>query len=471
MKTGPSSTPAADQANKVTQTLVEQALAYRFDTLPPDVIMIAKQCILDWFAVTIAGCAEPVHGILLSTEHPGSGQNGYAHVIGQSGRYTAQQAALINGTTAHALDFDDVNLSISGHPTAVIFSALLALAQQHGKGGKELIAAFVAGYETACRVGRLLAPGHLAQGYHATGTICTFGAAAACAHLLGLNPMQTASVLGIAGTQAAGLKAMFGTMAKPLHAGLAARNGLAAAILVQHGLDGPVDIFEHGMGFSPTHSQDFNASKALGEPDQGFHIRNNLFKFDASCFGTIATLECIRQIKQERPIVASEIKRIAIHADRTVDSICNIQRPRTGTEAKFSLRQNAAYALAGWDTGKAETYNDALANDKDVIQLREKVDVILMEGWPPMQAKVEIETLQGQRYSALVDAGMPSRDLHTQGERLEHKFFQLASPLLGQEVCKKLAGDISGFERLENLGAKESGGSARHPGYFPEVWL
>src|SRR3546814_16315849 len=104
METGLSSTPSADQASKVTQTLVEQALAYRFDTLPTDVITIAKQCILDWFAMTIAGCAEPVHGVLLGAEHPGAGQNEYASVVGQAGRYTAKQAALTHGTTAHALD-------------------------------------------------------------------------------------------------------------------------------------------------------------------------------------------------------------------------------------------------------------------------------------------------------------------------------------------------------------------------------
>lgn len=452
MKTASSSPPpAACHASEVTLALAHQALGYRFDTLPSDIITLVKQCILDWFAVTIAGCAEPVHGILVAAETVESCRNGAASIIGQNGRYTAQQAALINGTTAHALDFDDVNLSISGHPTAVIFSALLALAQQNGNSGKEVIAAFVAGYETACRIGVLLAPDHLARGYHATGTVCTFGAAAACAHLLGLDAAKTASALGIAGTQAAGLKAMFGSMAKPLHAGLAARNGLAAATLVQYGFDGPMNIFEHEMGFAHTHSSSFNAPEALREPEQCFHIRNNLFKFDASCFGTIATLECIREIKRQQSIAVADIKKIIIQADRTVQSICNIQQPQTGTEAKFSLRLNAALALAGLDTGKFETYNDAVVNDGDIMVLREKVDVILMDNWPPMQARVEIEKQNGQCYTALVDAGIPSKSLAAQRERLENKFFQLGSPLLGQKGSELLADYVSQFELLENL--------------------
>ena len=436
---------------EVTGPLAEKALSYRFETLPDDVVGLTKQCILDWFGVTMAGVAEPVHERLFRTECQEGPGPGAATIVGRPGRYTPQQAAIVNGTTSHALDYDDVNLSISGHPTAVVFSALLGLAESRGKSGRELIAAFVAGYETSCRIGRLVAPDHMGRGYHATGTICVFGAAAACAHLLGLGNEQTRMVLGLAGTMSAGLKAAFGTMAKPLHAGLAARNGLLAAMLVSQGFDGPRSIFEHDMGFAVTHSADFDVSAALDEPARGFHIRNNLFKYHASCFGTIATLECIREMKKGAPLEPDSVRGVVIRADRTVDRICNLQSPASAMEAKFSLRLAAAYALLDIDTGIAENYNDALVVRDDVVALRDLVEVQLVDGWPPMQASVEIETHDGRRSSATVDAGVAATDLDTQGERLLKKFLDLGRPGFGEERCQALADYIDRFDQKEHL--------------------
>lgn len=436
---------------EVTAALVERAQSYRYESLPQDVVRLAKQCIVDWFGVTMAGVSEAVHERVFLAECGEGPAQGSAAIVGRPGRYTTQQAAMVNGTTSHALDYDDVNLAISGHPSAVVLPALLALAESRGKSGRELIAAFVAGYETSCRVGRLVAPDHMARGYHATGTICVFGAAAACARLLSLNTEQTRMAFGLAGTMSAGLKAAFGTMAKPLHAGLAARNGLLAATLVSHGCDGPRGVFEHEMGFVATHSSDFDISAALDDPDRGFHIRNNLFKYDASCFGTIATLDGIRQIKKSTALNSHEVRKVIIRADRTVDTICNIQRPVTGTEAKFSLRLAAAYALHDIDTGNAESYNDALVNRDDMVALRDLVEVQLVDGWPPMQAHVEIRTHDGRCLSATVDAGVAATDLDTQNARLLEKFYALGCPGFGKERCQALADYIEQFDKKENL--------------------
>lgn len=437
----------------ITQLLAGKALSYRYEALPEDVISLAKQCILDWFGVTMAGVAEPVHELLFRAECAEGSGRGSAAIVGRPGLYTAQQAAIVNGTTSHALDYDDVNLAISGHPSAVVLPALLPLAQTHGKSGREVIAAFVAGYEISCRVGRLVAPDHMVRGYHATGTICVFGAAAACAFLLGLNKEQVRVALGIAGTMSAGLKASFGTMAKPLHAGLAARNGLLAATLVSHGFDGPRSIFEQDMGFGATHSSSFDVAAASGEPDCGFHIRNNLFKYHASCFGTIATLECIREIKERQAIDPQRVRKVIIRADRTVDKICNLQRPGSGMEAKFSLRLAAAYALLDIDTGAAENYNDELVLRDDIVNLRDRVEVQLIDGWPPMQATVEISMADDQRFSATIDAGVATTDIHRQGERLLKKFFDLGRPGFGQERCEALAAFIDQFDQKDDLRA------------------
>src|SRR6266853_700667 len=214
------------QSMDLTRTLAAQASALTYDALPEPVRALARQCVLDYYGVALAGADDPLAQILLD-ELAEAGGAAQAGIIGHKARLPALSAALVNGAIGHALDYDDVNLAMPGH---------LALAETRRSSGREIIAAFVAGYETACRIGMALRPGHYNLGFHATGTVGSFGAAAACAHLLGLDAAATAQALGIAGTQAAGLKSQFGTMCKQFHAGKASHNGLVAARLAARGL-------------------------------------------------------------------------------------------------------------------------------------------------------------------------------------------------------------------------------------------
>lgn len=433
-----------------TLELARRAVGYRTGTLPDDVIVLAKQCIVDWFSVTIAALGDPVHAALLAQADELGGAGG-AHIIGHSGKYAVGQAALVNGATAHALDFDDVNLAISGHPSAVIFSALLALAEKQGSSGDAVLAAFVAGYETACRVGRLVCPDLLERGFHATGTVSCFGAAAACAHLLKFDARQTAAAMGIAGTRASGLKAMFGTMVKPLHAGLAARNGLESALFVRQGFDSRVDILECPMGFAATHSSSFNPVEALGDHPGEFYLRRNLFKYEASCYGTHAAIECVRQLRKKHGIEASAIDKVRVRADRSIDTICNIQRPVTGLQGKFSIRLNTAFAALGIDTGKIESYTDASVNDAEVVALQEKIAVELLDGWPCMQTEVIIETKSGGRHACTCDAGIANADIGDQGLRLDEKFYRVVEPILGLEQSGALLRSLHGIDQVSSI--------------------
>src|SRR5688572_28447615 len=184
---------------RVTLALVERTQRIETDELPGDVRELARQCVLDWIGVALGGSGDHLTRILLD-EALAEGGKPVATVIGHSARVSASQAALVNGAASHVLDYDDVNLALNGHPSAAILPALLALAESRGAQGAELIAAFVAGYEFTCRVGRLVAPGHYARGYHATCTVGVLGAAAACAQLLNLDPERTAHAIGIAAT-------------------------------------------------------------------------------------------------------------------------------------------------------------------------------------------------------------------------------------------------------------------------------
>src|SRR6185437_6393991 len=172
-------------------------------------------------------------------------------------------------------------------------------AEERGATGRDLIAAFIAGYETACRTGMAIRPGHYGRGFHATGTVGAFGGAAACARLLGLDAEATGRALGIAGTLSAGLKSQFGTMCKPFHAGKAAQNGLLAARLAARGFSSRPDLIECEQGFAATHAPEFRPERALAEPKRGFHIYNNLFKYHAACYMTHAPIECGRQLRAQ----------------------------------------------------------------------------------------------------------------------------------------------------------------------------
>src|SRR2546426_2224926 len=189
------------QEAELTLAIAEGASALAYADLPAPVRALARQCVLDYLGVGLAGAADPLVRILLDevTEAAGTPQ---ASIIGHETRLPAVSAALVNGAAAHALDYDDVNMAMPGHPSVAILPGLLALAELRGSSGREVITAFVAGYETACRIGAALQPGHYNLGFHSTGTVGSFGAAAACARLLGLDGEETAMALGIAGTQA-----------------------------------------------------------------------------------------------------------------------------------------------------------------------------------------------------------------------------------------------------------------------------
>jgi 2-methylcitrate dehydratase PrpD len=434
----------------VTAELTRRLATTNYDALPEDVRTLACQCVLDFVAVTLAGASETLTG-LLREEALEEGATPIASLIGHPARVSPQQAALVNGAASHALDYDDVNLGMGGHPTVTILPALLALAEARGATGRELLAAFVAGYETACRIGALVLPGHYSRGFHATGTLGTFGAAAACAHLIGLNAETTAIALGIAGTQAAGLKSMFGTMCKPLHAGLAARNGLMAAKLAARGFSSRADVLECAQGFAATHGPDFHPQVALADAAVGSHLRNNLFKYHAACYLTHAPIECARALRDEHAVTPDAVRTAELRVESAASTVCHIPAPKTGLEAKFSLRLTTAFALAGIDTARLDTYSERLTNDPDVTRLRDKVAVDFVPGWPPTLAELQVTLLDGRTVTTRFDSGVPASDLAAQGRRLEAKFFSLVDPVLGRVRAEQIAHAVRAFDRIERV--------------------
>ena len=431
-------------ATGLTDTLVRRALALRRADLAPEVIALVHQSLLDTLGVTLAGAMDALPRRLCQQALSEGGADGPARLIGAPERLGIKQTALINGSAAHALDFDDVNLSINGHPSAVIWPAVLAMADAHDCSGEQAFMAFLSGYEFACRVGRVVEPGHYDRGYHATSSVGVLGATLACARLLQLSQDQTLHAVGIAATMASGLKAMFGTPCKPLHAGLAARNAVEATLWAQQGLTSRPDVIECERGFARTLSPDFRVQDALADPNRMW-IRENLFKYHAACYGTHSAIEAALAIRR-RGVQPADIDHICIRVEKVADTTCNIADPQTPAEAKFSLRLAVAMALLGLDTGDLELYSAQTLARPDVQKLRQVSRVELVEGWSTMDSEVMVVLGNGSQLVERVDTGVPCSDIAWQGERLAAKFARLTTPLLGAAASGQLAQAIDGVE-------------------------
>jgi 2-methylcitrate dehydratase PrpD len=436
------------QAVPVTAELARRAAAMAWRDLPDDLLERTRQCLLDWFAVTVAGAQEELTDILIR-EAMDDGARGPASLVGRSEKVLPSAATLINGAASHALDYDDVNFAMGGHPTVTVVPALLALGEQLKASGRLFVESFVAGYETSGRVGRLVAPGHYEKGFHVTGTVGSFAATAAAGRMLGLDESQLAVAFGIAATQAAGLKSNFGTMCKPLHAGTASEHGLRAARLAARGFTARSDSLECDQGFASSQSDRLNVDQALGEPPAGWHLRNNLFKYHAACYMTHAPIECAKEIRLNSNFPPERVTKIVLRLDRAADKVCNIAHPTTGLEAKFSLRQTVAMALTGVDTANLASYDAAVTQDPRIRSLREKTTIDFKSEWPHSLAEMAIQLDDGTTLEARHDAGVPWPDLGKQRAALEAKFDALVTPVLGVAGARRL---YDAIERIDSLG-------------------
>ena len=327
---------------------------------------------------------------------------------------------------------------MSGHPSAPVVPALLALVEKEGARGADLLAALVAGIELECRLAALLGPGHYAAGFHSTATVGAFGAAAACAHLLGLDEERWLHALGIAGTQAAGLKSAFGSMAKPLHAGRAAETGLLAALLARGGFTANPCVLEAPQGFAATHAGGELRTDALDRLAGRFLVRDTLFKYHAACYLTHAAIEAAGSLRTHHALAPERIARVEVRVDPSLLSVCNVAEPRTGLEGKFSLRATTAMALRGDDTADPATFTDARMADPGLVCLRDRVAIVPVAGTGATRTTVTVDTDRG-RLVAEADTGVPAVDMRAQRERLEAKFLALATPVLGRARAEALA--------------------------------
>jgi len=382
----------------------------------------AAQALLDWTGVTAAARDEPLVATLVA-DAIGHGEEGTARLVGRSERLTPAFAALVNGAASHALDFDDVNQRVHGHPTVVVVPAILAAASACHAKGRDVIDALVIGTEVSCAVGEMLGDAHYARGYHATATVGCLGAAAAVGRLMGLDADRMTTALSIAASQAAGLKANFGTMTKPLHVGRSALSGYLAARWAAAGLTASDDAIEDAQGMGTAMTTEFVPS--FVEPGDRYGIELNCYKYFPACYFTHSAIAAAIALRDEHGLVPDAVESVDVCLPPIHDKACNIADPRDGLGVKFSVRHLIAMALSGDDVGDPGVYTPETATRPDLVTLRERTQFRGMELPSRWAGRIEIACRDGQRLERDEDVGIPADDLDRQEDLLLRKFHSL----------------------------------------------
>lgn len=446
----PATSPHPERSGACESFLSTEIAGLTFDQIAPPARAVAAQCVLDGIGVALAATDEPAVRIardVALAETP----SGPATVLGHGARTGCRAAALVNGTAAHALDYDDVSAAMGGHPTVPVLPAALALAEQIGAGGRALLVAVVAGIETEARVGKALGQAHYDRGFHNTATAGTIGAAAAAASLLGLSAGQVGAALAIAATSASGLKANFGTMTKPLHAGQAAAAGLLAAQLAARGFTASEAGLTESRGMLPVLS-DAPEPQSLTEPfGEPWHVASVLFKFHAACYLTHATIDAALALR-EQGLDPAEVQTVDIEIPPGHLGVCAIPEPRTGLEGKFSLRFTTALALRQGAADQSR-FTDAMARDPEIVALRNRVRVHTTTDIGHYAGRVTVRCRDGRTRHAEGDVGTPrwTRSPTEQDPALTRKFDGLVSPVLGVDATARLRSLLADLDALGSV--------------------
>ncbi len=421
----------------LTRTIARLITQADLSSIPRECYEQAKVAFLDWFAVLMAGKDEP---LVLKLLHYNSlmGGNAQATILGHGQRTNVSQAALINGAMSHALDYDDTMAQFQGHPSVTLFPALLALSEWKEKSGFEFLSAYIIGLKAGAVIGACAGLEHYGAGWHGTSTIGRLASAAGCARLLGLNEQQTVYALGIAGTQAAGLKRVFGTMCKPYHAGKASQVGLESVLLGSEGFTSAEDILEGPDGFFQLLKGRVNP-KAVDSLGKTWDTEKLAQKYHASCHGTHSAIEAVLNMVTKDHLTVPDIKSIIIHTTQTAINIAGKKTPKTGLEGKFSIYYCVANALLRGDTGM-QAFTDEKVNDPQIKSLMEKISIVAVPDSSilGLAAKVEVETLSGKRLQGFNDIMNEIPELETKRKKVQAKFMDLCVPVLGRKQSEEV---------------------------------
>ncbi len=433
-----------------TITLAKFIVQSNIQSIPGAVRHEAARALLNWCACAVGGAGHETVDNALSAVKPFAGPP-QAGVLGRKERLDILNAALINGISSHVLDFDDTHVQAI-HPSAPVWPALLALAEWKEISGTDLVHAYILGVEAECRIGLSVVPEHYAIGWHITGTVGVFGAAAAAGKILGLNEQQMAWALGIAATQSSGLREMFGTMCKCFHPGRAAQNGLQAAFLALNNFTSSERAIEAPRGFGHVMSTKFNPDAITNDLGATFELSKNMYKPFACGLVVHGTIDGCIQLRNEFHLTAEMIERIDLKVGAIVLELTGKTEPTTGLEGKFSVFHVAAVAIIQGAAGEAQ-FSDECVRDPQIVNLRRKVHAVIDPQLEWAQARVSITLKDGKVRDRLILHPLGSLERPMSDRDLEDKFSYLTEGILSAERCKEAIRLCCSIESLKDAGA------------------
>lgn len=454
-------------SEQVTRTLARYVVEARASELPERVAHEASRSLLNWIGCAVGAARHETLERAIAALKPFWGPP-QAAILGRSERCDVLHAALYNGLSSHTFDFDDTHLRTVIHPSGPVAAALLSLAQTRIISGRDFAHAFALGVEVECRIGNAVYPSHYDVGWHITGTAGVFGAAAAVGRVLALDEQHMTWALGTAATQAAGLREMFGSMCKPLHPGMAARNGMSAALLAAQGFTSSEFGIEGRRGFANVLASARDYSRITEGLGASWQLLENTYKPFACGIVIHPVIDGCIQLRNQHGLVAGEIRAIRLRVHPLVLELTGKKTPRVGLEGKFSVYHSAAVAIIDGAAGQ-EHYSDARVADPMVVALRERVSATVDTSLHEDAARVEIEKNDGTLLECHVLHAVGSLARPMSDGDLENKFRGLCAPILpaGQiarliEACWNLAREDDGAV-LARLAAADGGAIAQGP--------
>ncbi|MGG2198636.1 MULTISPECIES: MmgE/PrpD family protein [Paenibacillus] len=432
----------------ITRNLVNNCLNTKYEDIPQEVILHAKKSILNWMGVAIGAAYHPSVEMLISLKNDLQSSE-QVSILGRREKADLLLSTLINGMSSHIFDYDDTHLDTIHHPSGPVAPVCFALAEKFNLSGKQVLRAFILGVEAELRISNAVCPSHYDLGWHITSTAGVFGAAVAAGILLELDEEQMLNALGLAGTQAFGLREMFGTMTKPFHPGKAAENGLLAALLAQKGFTSSKQVLEAKRGFANVTAPEHDLEQVNINWGTQWETLKNAFKPYACGIVLHPAIDaCIALGKQVSD--PSQVKEIEITVNPYVLELTAKPEPKTGLEGKFSIFHTGAMAFLEGDASE-EQYQDAKVLDPKTLAFRTKIKPVVNESFEEDEAVAKLTTVDGKVYEYKVEHATGSIENPMTDEALCNKFRKVVKGILGSDSTEAIIAKLYDLDSVANI--------------------
>jgi len=432
----------------LTETLSKFAVQSQMEDFPEEVIETSKKCFLDWIGVTIGGMKDPSVGILvdLITEMGGRKQ---ATVLGYGMKTSILNAALINGIMSHVLDYDDAHSESRSHPSSPLIPALFSMSEYKKMRGRDLITAFVLGFEVGTRIGLALGKTYYELGWHATSVLGRFGSAVGVGKLLRLNPKQMACAMGLAATQAGGLRRVFGTMGKPFHAGKASMDGMLSALLASRGFSAPEDVLDGKSNFLEIFSGGYDPNRITQGLGRKYQVLKDSFKPYAACLLIHPAIDGLIWMREQGGFELDSVDQIDLEVSPLCMTVTDNPDPKNGLDGKFSIYFCAACALAEGRVQEGQFTQEKM-KDRRVREFMKKMKVRGLDSLKETEAHVVIKLKDRGRLDrrVLTPKGDPENPMSF--DEISYKFRSLTQDLLSDRQMDQIIHVVHNLERIED---------------------